>query len=158
MNSSVSSIAAISVPTLVCCIFQYTILVIVLLACNCCYYVLTKYTAHGKFVGLMTMLWLGEPRNRDSIPCMNKRFFSSQCPGQIWGLPSTLFSEQRRGSCRLTSISYKVRNAWILLLPSYTFMAQCFISTGDAPLRMGVCDLVGIHLFQPNRAAQQLQQ
>jgi hypothetical protein len=73
--------------------FYYTILIIFLLACDCCYYVLTKYTAHGECTGLLTTLWLGEPRNRGSILCINKGFFSSQCPGQIWGLPSTLFNE-----------------------------------------------------------------
>ena len=65
----------------------------VLLAGDYCCCVLTKYTACGQSICLLTRLWFGEPRNRDSNPCMNNRFFSSQSPGQIWDFPSTLFKE-----------------------------------------------------------------
>jgi hypothetical protein len=53
----------------------------VLLAGDCCFWVLTRYTAHEESICLLTRLWFGEPRNRGSNRCMNKRFSSSQSPG-----------------------------------------------------------------------------
>jgi hypothetical protein len=69
-------------PTCVCSLFFY----FVLLAGDYCYCVLTKYTAHGESICLLTRLWFGEPRNRGSISCMNRIFLFAESRSDI-GLP-----------------------------------------------------------------------
>jgi len=136
-------------PTCGCSLFFYFFL----LAGGYCYCVLPKYTVHEESICLLTRLWFGEPRNRGSIPCTNKRFFSSQSRGQIWEFPSTLFKEYWLHSCRFITIFYMVGNEWIINVFFHTSLRHSAWLTLGTHLYLlaSVCDLIG---WQPSQSYQ----